>query len=372
LSLSSDIKEYALSLGYDRVGFTTADSFPVLQKELNDRSDMYDWVGPWLLRNADPRNVLPEARSVIALVYDYFRHSYPEGMTGKVGRYYLSLGSGEPPHPIYRARNVLLIEFLTNQGCRVGWGLPARSSAARAGATSYGTNCFAFAEGIGSFISIVPLVIDKELEYDTPTFDVNCPEECTLCIDSCPTGALYEPLRMNPRLCITYNTYSTPGSIIGKGQEVLPLELREGMGTWVFGCDVCQQVCPRNQAKLKAKLPPNAFLEYIADDFQLEKILNITDEHYRRMYDLLAMKYIVNKRYFRRNAAVALGNQGSQEAVPALTRAMQDPDELIRGHAAWALGRIGGKQAKQALESSLLHETSEYATGEIKAALTMF
>lgn len=77
MSLSTDIKEYALSLGYDRVGFTTADSFPVLQRELNDRSDMYDWVVSLLLRNADPTNVLPEARSVMAFVYDYFRHSCP-------------------------------------------------------------------------------------------------------------------------------------------------------------------------------------------------------------------------------------------------------------------------------------------------------
>ena len=332
---------------------------------------MYDWVGSWLLRNADPRNVLPEARSIVALVYDYFRHSYPEEMTGKVGRHYLSLGSGSPPYPIHRARNLLLIEFLTNQGCRMGWGLPDRLSAARAGVTNYGKNCFAFAEGIGSFVSIVPLVIDKELEYDTPTLDVSCPEECTLCIDSCPTGALYEPLKMNPRLCIAYNTYATPGSIFVQGQEVLPLELREGMGTWIFGCDVCQQVCPRNQAKLNAKLPPNAFLEYVADDFRLEKILNMTDEQFYRACNLLMMNYINDKRYFRRNAAVALGNQGSKESVPALTQAIQDPDELIRGHAAWALGRIGSSQAKQTLESSLSRETSEYVIGEIKTTLAM-
>ncbi|UCB42008.1 MAG: HEAT repeat domain-containing protein [Dehalococcoidales bacterium] len=292
-------------------------------------------------------------------------------MTGKVGRYYLSWGSGNPPYPIHRARNVLLIEFLTNQGCRVGWGLPSRPSAARAGVTNYGKNCFAFVEGIGSFVSVVSLVIDKELEYDTPALDVNCPEECTLCIDSCPTGALYEPLRMNPHLCIAYNAYATPGSIAIEGPEVLPLELRESMGTWVYGCDVCQQVCPRNQAKLKAELPPNAFLEYMADDFQLEKILNMTDEQFSKVSNLLMMNYISDKRYFRRNAAVSLGNQGSQEAVPALTEAMQDPDELIRGRAAWALGRIGGSQAKRALESNLSRETSEYVIGEIKTALAM-
>lgn len=370
MSLSSDIEEYALSLGYDRVGFTTADRFPILERELNERSHMYDGTVSQLLRAANPTNILPEARSIIALVYDYFRHSYPEEMIGRVGRYYQSWG-GSPPHPIHRARNLLLIEFLGNRGCRAGWGLPHRPSGARAGVTNYGKNCFAFVEGIGSFVSIVPLVIDKELEYDTPTLEVDCPEECTHCIDACPTGALYEPLRMNPRLCIAYNTYATPGSNFGQGQEVLPLELRESMSTWIFGCDVCQQVCPRNQAKLKAKLPPNAFLERIAGDFNLEKILNMTDEQFDRARNLLMMNYINDKRYFRRNAAVALGNQGSNEAVPALTQAIQDPDELIRGHAAWALGRIGGSRAKQALESSLVHETSEYVVGETKTALAM-
>jgi epoxyqueuosine reductase len=370
LSLSADIKEYALSLGYDRIGFTTADRFPILEKELSERSHMYDWAVSQLLRAADPKNILPEARSIVVFVYDYFRHAYPGEMLGKVGRYYQSWG-GSPPHPVHRARNIWLIEFLGKQGCRVGWGLPCRPSSARAGVTGYGKNCFAFAKGIGSFISIVSLVIDKELEYDTPTLDVNCPEECTLCIDSCPTGALYEPLRMNPHLCIAYNTYATPGSDSIQGPEILPLELREGMGTWIFGCDVCQQVCPRNQAKLKVELLPNAFLEYIADDFHLEKILNMTDEQYNRAYNLLTMNYINDKRYFRRNAAVALGNQGSEESVPVLTQAMRDPDELIRGHAAWALGRIGGSRAKQSLESGLARETNEYVIGEIRAALAV-
>ncbi len=368
MSLSSDIKEYALCLGFDRVGFTTADRFPLLEKELSERPHMYDWIASHLLRAADPRNILPEARSIVVLVHDYYRHSYPKNMVGKVGRFYQSWG-GFPPQPIHQARNRLLGEFLGSQGCRVGLGLPCRPSGARAGATNYGKNCFAFTEGIGSFINIIALAIDKELEYDTPTLDVRCPEECTLCIDSCPTGALYEPLRMNPYRCVTFNTYAIPGSYFGQGQEVLPLELREGMGTWVFGCDVCQQVCPRNQAKLKAKLPPNAYLEYIADDFHLERLLNITNEQYHRMYNLLAINYINDKRYIRRNAAIALGNQGSKGAVPALIQAMQDPDELIRGHAAWALGRIGGSQAKQALEASLSQETSEYVIGEIKAAL---
>lgn len=373
MSLSSDIREYALSLGYDRVGFTTADRFPIYEQELTERREMYDWAMGGtiqLLKSADPKNVLPEAKSIVVTVYDYFKQSYTQGMVGKIGRVYQSFG-GIPPHPIHRARYRLLREFLEKRGCQVSRGAvtpPPRLAGARAGVTNFGKNCFAFAEGIGSFIIVDTLVVNVELEYNEPTLKVKCPDKCTLCLDSCPTGALYEPLKMNPRRCVAYNSYATPGSLFGDGQEVLPLEIREGMGTWVYGCDVCQQVCPRNQPRLKAKLPPNAYLERIADDFRLDRLLNMSDEHFHNKV-LRLLHYIQEKRYFQRNAAVALGNMGEEEAVPALAQTMQDPDELVRGHAAWALGKIGGSQSKRILKASLAAETSDYARGEISMTL---
>ncbi|MFC1916889.1 epoxyqueuosine reductase [Chloroflexota bacterium] len=372
MSLSSDIKEFALGLGYERVGFTTADPFPVYEKEIRERPQMYDWMlegNAPILKWANPKNMLPEARSIVVAVFDYFKHSYPEGMVGKVGRCYQSLGS-IPAMPIDRARHRLLREFLEKQGCQIGKGpiqLPARLSAARAGATNYGKNCFAFAEGIGSFITVTALVIDAELEYDEPTMEVKCPEKCSLCLDSCPTGALYTPLKMNPHRCIAYNSYATPGSFFGEGLTALPLEIREKMGTWIFGCDICQQVCPRNQSRLKAKLPPNAFLEHITPDFRLETLLNMSDESFDRIQPLL--NYIKEKRYFQRNAAVALGNLGKEDAIPTLANAMHDLDELLRGHVAWALGKIGGGKARRILERSLTSETSEYVQTEMKTAL---
>lgn len=372
MSLSSDIKEYALALGYDRVGFTTAERFTLYEDELLKRQDMYSWATgrDWgLIQGADPRSILPEAESIVVTAFDYFKHSFPRQMAGKVGRAYQSLG-GAPPVPIHRARHRLLREFLQKQGVNVGkaaFGPPARLAAARAGVTNYGKNTFAFAEGTGSFVVITTLVIDRELEYDEPTFEVKCPEKCNLCLEACPTGALYEPLKIDPRRCIAYNSYSAPGSWFGGNQAVLPPAIRERMGTWVYGCDVCQEVCPRNQPRLKAKLPPNPYLEHIAADFELEKLVNIPDEHFRRLFVLL--NYVDNKRYLQRNAAVALGNEGNPEAVPALARAMQSSDESLRGHAAWALGKIGDARARGILESNLAQETSEYVRGEISAAL---
>jgi epoxyqueuosine reductase len=373
MSLSADIKEYALSIGYDRVGFTTADSFPLYDKELNERRDMYAWAASSTLqifKSSDPRNILLEARSIVVTAYDYFRHSYPEEMEGKVGRVYQSVG-GIPPTAMHRARYRLLREYLEKLGCRVGKSnvdLPARLAGARAGITTYGKNCFAYADGIGSFIVISGMVIDRELEYDEPTMRVKCPEKCTLCIDSCPTGALYEPLRMDPRRCIAYNSYATPNSHFGAGQEIIPSDIREHMGSWVFGCDVCQQVCPRNRTRLKMKLPPNAYLEYLARDFTLDKLLTMSDEQFSRISTIL--NYIKDKRYYRRNAAAAMGNQGDTSYIPHLVLAMQDPYEVVRGHAAWALGKIGGSDAIRILETAHTRENSKYVLQEICQALS--
>lgn len=372
MSFSSDVKEYGRSLGYDLVGFTTADTFPLYKEELQSRQEMYSWAtGPdWgLVQGTDPRNLLPEARSVVVVAFDYYKHSYPPEMVGKVGRAYQSLG-GAPPIPIHRARYRLLREFLEQHGATVGRAavdLPARLAGARAGVTTYGKNTFAFARGGGSFLVISTLVIDRELQYDEPTLEMTCPENCNLCLEACPTGALYEPLRIDPRRCIAYNTYNAPGSWFGGTQTVLPLDIRERMDTWIYGCDICQQVCPRNQPRLKSRLPSNPYLEHLAADFQLERLVDMSDEYFGRLYGLL--NYVDNKRYLQRNAAVALGNRGNGEAVPALTRAMESPDEALRGHAAWALGKIGGATARTILESSLARESSEYVRDEISAAL---
>ena len=372
MSLSSEIKEFALSIGYDRIGFTTADIFTIYEKELNERRQMYEWTlgsNLRLYRSSDPRNILPEARSIVVTVYDYFRHSYPVELTGKVGRLYQSVG-GIPPLPINRARHRLLREFLEKHGIRTSRGAiepPARLAGARSRITNFGKNCFAYADSIGSFIMIDTIVIDRELEYDEPTLVVACPEKCGACINACPTGALYEPLKIDPRRCIAFNSYATPGSLFGSGQEIIPVDIREQMGTWVFGCDICQEACPRNRARLKMKLPPNAYLENIASDFHLDRLLNMSDEHFSRISTLLT--YIKDKRYFRRNAAVAMGNLGDRDYIPSLSQAMQDPYEVVRGHVAWSLGKIGGDKARNILLQYRATENSAYVQSEIAAAL---
>ena len=226
--------------------------------------------------------------------------------------------------------------FWEAHGCEVAPRLvvPERLAAARAGVTTYGKNTFAFAEDIGSFIMITAFVVNTELEYGEFTIEVKCPTDCTTCIDACPTGALYDTLEMDPRRCIAFNTFITvdanPGGLTG---NILP-EIRDRMGTWIHGCDICQEVCPRNRQRLEARLPQNEFLTRIADDFELTRVLNLTDEYYVKRVQPLMYNYLRDQKYFRRNAAIALGNTGDTTFIPDLALAMEDPEELMRAHVA--------------------------------------
>lgn len=379
MSLTEDIKDFALDLGYSRVGITTADPFPGYITELTGRQDMYDFYvnrPTQPLKGADPTSIMPSARSLIMTVYDYARESFPEKLVGKIGRIYQARCYVAPRHRINGARPQLMREFLERNGCQVKVDpelrIPERMAACRAGIVTYGKNGFTFAEGIGSFIMINAFIVDIELEYDEPNYEVKCPPECTICIDACPTGALYEPMKIDPRRCIGFNHWSTqdkkdgsPGRV---GSYILP-EIREKMGTWIHGCDICQEVCPRNQQRLKAKLPQNEFLTRIAEDFELSKLLNLTDEFFVKRVQPLMYNYIKHKKYFQRNAAIAIGNTGDSSYIPDLVQAMQDTEGLVRGYTAWALGKIGGDRSRIILEGCLLRETNEFARKEIQMAL---
>lgn len=374
MSLSEDIKDFGLDLGYSKVGITTADSFPSYIAELKARSEMYAWYieGSFQpIKGADPKSIMPSAKSTVAVVYDGSKESFPEKLVGKIGRLYQARCYLTPRHRINGARRQLMREFLEKNGCEVAQRLvlPERLAAARAGIVTYGKNTFAFADGIGSFILMTAFVVNAELDYDEPTIREDCPPKCTACIDVCPTGSLYEPLKMDPRRCIAYNCFMTQdGYPAGTTSNISP-EIRDKMGSWIHGCDICQEVCPRNQKRLKTKLPPNEFLVKIAEDFELIKLLNLTDEFYIKRVQPLMYNYIREKKYFQRNAAIALGNTGDPAYIPDLAQAMQDSEELVRGYAAWALGKIGGSQAKQILEASLARETADSARKEIEAAL---
>jgi epoxyqueuosine reductase len=181
-------------------------------------------------------------------------------------------------------------------------------------------------------------------------------------MEACPTGALYAPLKMDPRKCIAYNSYFT--------SDEIPREMRPKMGAWVYGCDLCQEACPRNKKWMEKKKPMDSKLLERAADFSLGRLLTMSQEHYeQKVWPLLYYIRKENRRLWQRNAAVALGNQGDPEAVPALVSALGDPEPLVRAHAAWALGRIGGKQAKAVLEKRMALDDDGGVRKEIEEAL---
>jgi epoxyqueuosine reductase len=246
---------------------------------------------------------------------------------------------------------------------------PARMTAARAGVVTYGKNCFVYSRRAmmgASWLVSIPILIDKEIEPDEPSIELGCPTWCkNACVAACPTGALFAPKKMNPLKCIAFNSYFAPG--------ITPMELREPMGTWVYGCDRCQEVCPRNQAWMNQALPENPSLIARADDFRLDTLLTMSQEHYEQKVWPLAF-YIPKENIakWKMNAARALGNLGDPAHNPILIEAMNnDPDEYVRGMCAWALGRLGGKKAKEALEARLAKEEGDVKE-EIEGALSKF
>ncbi|TSA46435.1 MAG: epoxyqueuosine reductase [Deltaproteobacteria bacterium] len=377
MSLTEEIKRYALDLGYSRVGITTAEPFPLYAQALEERSEDYDWAvnsGLRLERTVNPHDRLPDARSIIVAVYDYFRERFPENLVGKVGRLYQSRSYIEPPTRLGGARVQLMWQLLEAKGMQVGrWflissGVPDRLAAVRAGVGEIGLNTFVCAPGIGTFVIIHTFIVDAELDYDTPMKGTHCPPDCRLCIEACPTGAIVADFRLNPRRCLTFNHVANVHGFRNTSPYIDP-DLRPKMASWIHGCDLCQEACPRNWAKLKADLPVSAFLEETAKYFNLTGLLRMDRGFETKAVVPLLHTYMQERKYFQRNAAVALGNSGDPEMVPHLVRAMEDPEELVRAHAAWALGQLGGAEARRALEASLSLESGARAKEEIRTAL---
>lgn len=377
MSLTEEIRSYALDLGYSRVGITTAEPFPLYARALEERLPDYDWAadsGLRLRRAVHPRDRLPGARSIVVAVYDYFRERFPENLTGKVGRLYQSRSYIEPPTRLGGARVELMRRFLESKGMQVGrWymissGVPDRLAAVRAGLGTIGRNTFFCAPGIGTFVIIHTFIVDAELEYDSPAEGTHCPPDCRLCLDACPTGAIVADFRLNPRRCLTFNHVVNVHGFQNTTPYIDP-EIRPKMGSWIHGCDLCQEACPRNREKLRADLPENAFLEEAARHFSLTGLLGMDGEFEQKVVAPLLYTYMRDRRFFQRNAAVALGNSGDPETVPYLAKALEDPEELVRAHAAWALGRLGGKEVRHALHEALQRENGGRASEEIRSAL---
>ncbi|MFH1033419.1 MAG: 4Fe-4S double cluster binding domain-containing protein [Pseudomonadota bacterium] len=348
----AEIVAQARELGFADIGFTTAEPFEPQREILRQRQESYAWVGGMgldLVAGTDPGNLLAGAKSVIVLLEAYFSQANPRSMERFFGRCYLDDDRVTKDGLTRRIR--AFRHFLGHHGLKtaVPYNLPHRLAAARAGLGDFGKNCLFYARRVargGSWVLPIAVVVDADLAPDQPSLEVGCPAWCkNACLTACPTGALKGPRHIEPRRCISYLSYY--------GQGLTPLELREPMGLWVYGCDRCQNVCPRNAAWLAADLPPNPRVAAKAPDFELPKLLAM-DIPYFEQKIWPHMFYMKTEELWRwkMNVARVMGNTRDEAYAPDLARALaREPDERARAMCAWALGRIGGAAARRALEA---------------------
>ena len=348
------IIDKAFELGFADIGICDASPFTEHRKILEERREYYDWaykLGLELSTGTDPSAILPGAKSIIVLLGHYFDRSFPPEMENHFGRCYLDddrLTKDGLTRKIKAFRS-----FLRDQGIqtKIPFNLPHRVAAARAGLGTFGKNCLFYADRAvagGSWTLPIAVVVDAAFEPDAPTLTIGCPDWCkNACIAACPTGALKGPRKIDPRRCISYLTYF--------GEDITPEELREPMGLWVYGCDHCQNVCPRNRAWMARSkfLPINEKVVKMAPAFSLPALLHMDVAYYEANIQP-HMFYMPSSDLWRwhMNAARAMGNTLDAVYVPDLEKAMaQNGDERARKMCAWALGRIGGKKAEKALQN---------------------
>jgi epoxyqueuosine reductase len=338
MSLEDRLKQYAHDLGFELAGIapaSPADGFDRLRIWLEQG---FAGEMEYMHRHADARRhpaaILPEVRSVLMVGMNYKpEHDAPLASAGaKVARYAL----GVDYHDVLRERLKQLLARIQQDipGCRgravVDTApLLERDFARRAGLGWFGKNTMLLNKRLGSYFFIGALLLDLELQPDRPHETSHC-GTCTACLDACPTQAFTGAGQLDARRCISYLTIELRGSI--------PEELREPMGDWLLGCDVCQEVCPWNRkapVATETAFRPGAALEAMDP----KQLMSLTEEDFRERFRGSAFMR-TKRRGLLRNAAIVLGNQGDPTALPALRKALHDPEPLVREAAAWAIRRI--------------------------------
>ncbi len=315
-------------------------------------------------RRLEPSRVWSEAASVVVVGLNYCPagESPPEDdePRGQVARYAL----GDDYHDVLAEKLRALLREIQEaapevQGrAYVDTGpLLERDLAARAGLGWFGKNTKLLNRHHGSYFFLRALLLNVGLPPDEPT-TAHC-GTCRRCLDACPTGAFLAPYVLDARRCISYLTIELKGPI--------PRDLRPLVSGWVFGCDVCQEVCPWN-SKAPATREPAFGPRPGWQAPELIPLLRLTPAEFAGRFRDSPVKR-AKRRGLLRNVCVALGNLGDARAVPALIAALRHDEPLVRGHAAWALGRLGGAAARQAVELAMDDEGDTWVREESMAAL---
>ncbi|MBK3496968.1 tRNA epoxyqueuosine(34) reductase QueG [Viridibacillus sp. YIM B01967] len=367
--LQAELIEYAKTIGIDKIGFTSAAPFIELksllrrQQELNFQSGFEESD---IEKRTEPNLLLEEAQSIvaIAIAYPSRMENAPKGKRGERRGIFCRASWGMDYHTVLREKLALLEAFLQEKvpyakmRSMVDTGeLSDRAVAERAGIGWSAKNCSIITPEFGSYVYLGEMITNLPFAPDEPMAD-QC-GDCTLCIDVCPTGAIVQGGQLNSSRCVAFLTQT-------KG--FLPDEFRAKIGNRIYGCDTCQTVCPKNKGKLN----------WLHDAFKpdpdiakplLEPFLTISNREFKEKFGHISGSWR-GKKPIQRNAIIALAHFKEVSAMPKLLEILQqDARPVIRGTAAWAIGKIGGAEAEEVLQAALQKEQDSEVIIEIEKGL---
>ena len=364
------IKKAAYEIGFDLVGISPVGDFPESQYYKNWLNRGYEASMSYMSRNSqkreDVRQLMPEAKSVICCAINYnsdhpYSNSLSDSSRGWIARY----AWGDDYHKVMTRKLNELKEFIisgTETGCEIlvyvdTGPVLERMYAKYAGIGWIGKNTCLINQDIGSWLFLGEIITNVELDYDSPAAE-RC-GSCTECIDKCPTDAIIKPYELDSSRCISYFTI--------ENKEEIPSEYRERTGNNIFGCDICQDVCPWNS---KAGITKAGEFEprdgFFSPD--LEYFLDMDQNLFSELFRDSPVKRAKRKGLLR-NVLVAAGNSGNSRYSELVKKFLTDNDPLVRKHAVWALWKLQGRKSYDIICSMLRDEDDLSVIEEINDAI---
>lgn len=365
------IIDYAKEIGIDKIGFASADPFTTLKERLivhREKGYESGFEEPDLEKRTNPELLLDGARSLIsiALAYPSKLKNPPKSEPGAYRGILCRAAWGTDYHHVLRDKLDKLTRFIMElePGARIEsmvdtGALSDRAVAERAGIGFVGKNCAVITPEFGSWVYLGELVTNLPLPSDQP-IEEGC-GDCNICVDACPTGALIQGGQLDAQRCVAYLT---------QVKDFIPDEFRGKIGNRLYGCDTCQTVCPKNR-----RIDNDQHAEFQPDP-EIAKpllipLLQMSNKEFKEKFGQSSSSWR-GKKPIQRNAILALAHFKDRTAVPHLERLLfEDPRPVIRGTAAWALGKIGGEQAKGALITAKAKEASPEVVEEIEKGMSM-
>ncbi|GAB1533601.1 MULTISPECIES: tRNA epoxyqueuosine(34) reductase QueG [Brevibacillus] len=366
------IIDYAKEIGIDKIGFASADPFTTLKERLlvhREKGYESGFEEPDLEKRTNPELLLDGARSLIsiALAYPSKLKNPPKSEPGAYRGILCRAAWGTDYHHVLRDKLDKLTRFIMElePGARIEsmvdtGALSDRAVAERAGIGFVGKNCAIITPEFGSWVYLGELVTNLPLPSDHP-IEEGC-GDCNICVDACPTGALIQGGQLDAQRCVAYLT---------QVKDFIPDEFRGKIGNRLYGCDTCQTVCPKNR-----RIDNDHHAEFQPDP-EIAKpllipLLQMSNKEFKEKFGQSSSSWR-GKKPIQRNAILALAHFKDRTAVPHLERLLfEDPRPVIRGTAAWALGKIGGEQAQEALITAKAKEVSPEVVEEIEKGMSMF